>query len=71
MLRKSIGVLLIILALICVGSTVYEFIVANGEMSIWSVNVLGAAGFHAACMIVASFLLGQPASESTLKIQEA
>ena len=71
MVKKSIGVLLIVLGLVCIGVTVYEFIVANGEMSIWSVNVLGAVGFHAACMIIASFLLAQPTSKSALRTQEA
>ena len=60
MLKQVIGVILILLALICVGATVYEFIAAKGAMRIWSVGVLGAAGFHAVCMIVASFLLARP-----------
>ena len=71
MVKKSIGALFILLGLVCIGSTVYEFIVANGEMRFWSVDVLGAAAFHAVCMIVASFLLAQPASKGTLKTQEA
>ena len=71
MLRKTIGLLLIVLALVCVGTTVYEFIVSNGEMSIWSVNVLGAAAFHAACMIIASFLLAEPAPRIAIKAKEA
>jgi hypothetical protein len=61
MVKKIIGAILIILALICVGATVYEFFAAKGEMRIWSANVLGAAGFHAVCMIIASFLLARPA----------
>ena len=71
MLKKSIGVLFIVLGLVCIGFTVYEFIVANGEMRFWSVEILGAVGFHAVCMIIAAFLLGQPASKSALKAQEA
>ena len=71
MLRKIIGVLLIILALVCVGTTVFEFIASNGAMSIWSVNVLGAAAFHAACMIIAAFLLTEPASKIEFKAKEA
>ena len=61
MLKQIIGAILILLALIYVGVTVYEFIAAKGAMRIWSVDVLGAAGFHAVCMIVASFLLVRPA----------
>ena len=71
MLKKSIGVSFIILGLVCIGVTVYELIVANGEMSIWSVNVLGAVGFHAVCMIIASSFLVNPLSKGTLKQQVA
>jgi hypothetical protein len=71
MLKRSVGVLFILLALICVGSTVYEFIVSNGEMRILSANVLGAAGFHAVCMIIASFLLAQPTSRIAIEGKEA
>ena len=61
MVKKIIGAIFIILALICVGTTIYEFLAAKGEMRIWSAGVLGAAGFHGACMIIASFLLARPA----------
>jgi hypothetical protein len=47
MRKQIVGVILILLALICVGATVYEYIAAKGAISIWSVDVLGAAGFHA------------------------
>jgi hypothetical protein len=60
MLKKIIGVIFIILALMCAGATVYEFIAAKGAMHIWSVDVLGAAGFHGVCMIIAVFLLAHP-----------
>ena len=60
MLKQILGVILILLALICVGATVYEFIAAKGAISIWSVDVLGAAGFHGVCMIIAVFLLAHP-----------
>ncbi len=63
MAKKIIGAILIILALICVGSTVYEFLATKGEMRVWSAGVLGAAGFHAVCMIIASFLLARPAAK--------
>lgn len=65
MVKQTIGIILIILALICIGSAVYEFLTAKGEMSIWSVNVLGAAGFHAVCMIIAAFLLARPAQKKS------
>ena len=58
--KRIIGILLIILALICVGTMVYEFVAAKGEMRIWSINVLGASAFHGACMIIAMFLLARP-----------
>ena len=60
MIKKIIGVVLILLALMCVGTTVYECIVAKGAMSIWSVDVLGTAAFHGGCMIIAVFLLARP-----------
>lgn len=71
MLKKIIGAILIFLALICVGITVYEFIAAKGAMPIWSVDVLGAAGFHAVCMIIASFLLARPAVKKDDQEKEA
>ena len=60
-----------LLALICFGVTVYKFWATKGEMRIWSVNVLGAAGFHAVCMISASFLLARPAVKEGQKGEEA
>ena len=71
MLKQIVGVILILLALICVGATIYECIAANGALSIWSVDVLGAAGFHAACMIIASFLLARPAVTKDEQEKEA
>ncbi len=68
--KRIIGIILITLALICVGTTVYEFLVAKGEMRIWSVDVLGAAGFHGACMIIAVFLLARPAIKEDKKEKE-
>ena len=59
MLKKSIGVVFMILAIICIGATVYEFIAAKGGMSIWSADVLGAAAFHGVFMIIAMFLLAR------------
>ena len=70
MLKKIIGAILILLALICVGITVYEFLAAKGEMRIWSVDVFGAAGFHGACMIIAAFLLARPAVKEANKEKE-
>jgi hypothetical protein len=60
MVKKIIGVVFMILALMCIGATVYEFIAAKGAMNIWSVDVLGAAAFHGVCMIIAVFLLAHP-----------
>ena len=71
MLKQILGAILILLALICVGATVYEFIAAKGAMSIWSVDVLGAAGFHAVCMIIAVFLLARPMVKKDNQEKEA
>jgi hypothetical protein len=71
MRKQIVGVILILLALICVGATVYEYIAAKGAISIWSVDVLGAAGFHAVCMIIASFLLARPAVKKDEQEKEA
>lgn len=70
MIKKIIGAILIILALICIGTTIYEFLAAKGEMRIWSADVLGAAGFHGVCMIIASFLLARPAVKEEHKGKE-
>jgi len=71
MVKTVIAVILIALALICMGSTVYEFLAARGRISIWSQDVMGACFFHGLCMIIAAFLLSgsalkkeSPASEN-------
>ncbi len=60
MIKTVIGFVLIAAALICAGYVVYEYLQDPTEMSIWSATVLGGAGFHGACMLVASFLLAKP-----------
>lgn len=62
MMKTTIGFLLIGLALCCIGYTVYETFQQPAQVRIWSLNTLGAFGFHALCMIVASFLLASPAA---------
>ena len=57
MVKTIIAVILIALALICMGSTVFEFFAARGKISIWSEDVMGACAFHGLCMIIAAFLL--------------
>jgi len=59
--KTIIAVILIVLALACMGSTVYEFFAACGRISIWSGDVIGACAFHGICMIVAAFLLSSSA----------
>jgi len=66
MFKIILAVLLMILALICAGSTVYDFVAAKGAMSIWSAEVIGAAAFHGICMIAAMFLLADPAKLNKL-----
>ena len=70
MIKTIIAVILIFLAMICVGSTVYEFIAAKGEMGIFSADVLGAAAFHGICMIIASFLLATKKEKNTVETVE-
>lgn len=57
MLKKIIGILCMVLALVCIGTAVYGFIAAKGGQSIWSVDVLGATAFHAVFMMIGVFLL--------------
>jgi hypothetical protein len=57
MVKTIIAVVLIALALVCMGSTVFEFFSARGKISIWSPDVMGACAFHGLCMIIAAFLL--------------
>ncbi len=61
MAKTIIAIILIVLALACMGSTVYDFLVARGKMSIWSEDVMGACAFHGICMIIAAFLLASSA----------
>ena len=70
MVKVIIGILLMVFALICIGSTVFEFIAAKGKMGIWSEDVMGAAAFHATCMIIASFLLFRPKSSEKVRSEE-
>jgi len=59
LLKKIVAFGLILLALVCMGSTVCKYLAAKGRMGIWSENVMGAALFHGGCMIAASFLLAR------------
>jgi hypothetical protein len=55
--KRIIALILIALALLCMGSTVWEYLAAKGARSIWSADVMGAAAFHGSAMIAAAFLL--------------
>ncbi|MHC9543765.1 MAG: hypothetical protein AB9903_29985 [Vulcanimicrobiota bacterium] len=61
MTKTIIAVILIVLALACIGSTVYEYFAARGRISIWSEDIMGACAFHGICMIIAAFLLSSSA----------
>ncbi|MGV8124236.1 MAG: hypothetical protein AB2L14_31205 [Candidatus Xenobiia bacterium LiM19] len=61
MVKTIIAVILIVLALACMGSTVYEYFTARGRISLWSEDVMGACAFHGICMIIAAFLLSSSA----------
>ena len=60
--RTLIGIILIILALLCVGSAVVEAFSAPHAFRLGSWASLGTFLFHGACMIVASLLIARSPS---------
>jgi hypothetical protein len=63
MIKGILGVLLILVALGCIGATVYSYLAGGGDTPLWSVDVVGAFVFHAVAMAAAMFLVAQPAKK--------
>lgn len=70
MIKKIFAIIFITLGLICVGLTVYEYVNARGNMSIWSLNVTGPLIFHGIFMIIAMFLLSPKGAKITTDKKE-